>query len=73
MVIYNVQEHCHILMVDRKYDKKDVLIAKNNLLRWFCLLLNAFVIPTNLMNVQQSQVEHKSTVIIGVAHSCDVK
>lgn len=31
--------------------KKDVLIAKNNLLN----------------------VEHKSTVIIGVAHSCDVK
>lgn len=54
-------------------DKKDVLIAKNNLLKWFCLLLITFVIPANLMNVQQSQVEHKSTVIIGVAHSCDVK
>lgn len=53
--------------------KKDVLIAKNKLLKWFCLLLITFVIPTNLLNVQESHVEHKPTVVIGVAHSCDVK
>lgn len=53
--------------------KKDVLLAKNNLVKLFCLLLITFVIPTKLMNVQQSLAERNSAVIIAVAHSCNVK